>query len=184
MRKDAKGRFIKGQHWRPCKPYWDKDWLYQEYIVKGRSALDIAAQEGCVENNILYWLHKHGIPRRTMREVRSIKYWGASGADNPMWKGGTSSERQNFWNSLDWAWAIKTVYARDKKTCQRCGKKQTRKYGQFHIHHRVTFAEKDLRLNIDNLVLLCVKCHHWVHSKRNKRKEYLGAFQVSLKEVI
>lgn len=166
---------------RNRKPHWDRGWLFTEYVTKSRSARDIAIEENCTENNILFWLHKHKIPSRSMREIRNIKHWGQSGQDNPMWNGGTSSERQTFYNSPDWAWAIKSVYARDRKTCRRCGKKQTKRYGQFHIHHRVSFAEKDLRLNIDNLVLLCVKCHHWAHSRRNRNKEYPGGFQVSMK---
>lgn len=179
--KENKGRFIKGQHWRPRKPHWDKEWLEREYVTNARAASDIANQEGCTENNILFWLHKHGIPRRSMQEIRSIKHWGCSGPENPMWNGGTSSERKTFYNSLDWAWALRRVYARDNKSCQRCGRKQTRPYGQFHVHHRISFAEKDLRINIDNLVLLCVKCHHWVHSKCNTRRSFLGNFQTSMK---
>ena len=26
--------FKKGQHWRNYKPYWNKEWLYNEYIIK------------------------------------------------------------------------------------------------------------------------------------------------------
>lgn len=41
-----------------------------------------------------------------------------------------------------------------------------------------------LRLNLDNLVLLCAPCHYWVHSKANKRKEFLGSFQSTIEEVM
>ena len=194
--RDNKGQFVKGErshpetefkkgeHWRLKKPHWDRVWLFNEYITEQRSAQDIAKAEGCTEAAILFWLRKHNIPRRKMTEIRRIKRWGLSGELNPMWNGGTSTERQTFYNSLDWAWAIKTVYGRDNKSCQRCGKHQTKPYGQFHIHHRITFSERDLRLNIDNLVLLCIKCHHWVHSKRNKSKMFIGSYQVSIKEVM
>jgi ribosomal protein S14 len=175
--------FKEGQHWRHRKPHWDKEWLENEYVTNGRSAKDIADSEGCTENNILFWLRKHSIPCRSMSAIRKEKHWGASGENNPMWNGGTSSERQTFTNSLEWAWAIRKIYGRDNKTCQRCGRKQTKRFRKFHIHHRVSFREKDLRLNIDNLVLLCAKCHHWVHSNKNKNKDYLGAFQVTLKGV-
>ena len=41
---------------------------------------------------------------------------------------------------------------------------------KFNIHHIVSFANKDLRTDPNNLVLLCFKCHKWVHSKANKNK--------------
>ena len=41
-----------------------------------------------------------------------------------------------------------------------------------HVHHIVTFANKKLRADIDNLVLLCAKCHRFVHSKKNNNREY------------
>lgn len=28
-------RFKKGQHWRPRKPIWDKEWLEKEYVANG-----------------------------------------------------------------------------------------------------------------------------------------------------
>ena len=35
--RDSTGRFLKGTHWRPRKPHWDRDWLYEQYVVLGRS---------------------------------------------------------------------------------------------------------------------------------------------------
>ena len=84
--KNKKGQFVKGHHWRKPKPWWDKGWLEKQYIEFERSAADIANDNGVTENTILYWLKKHRIKTRTMREIRANKYWGASGADNPMWK--------------------------------------------------------------------------------------------------
>jgi hypothetical protein len=191
MRND-KGQFIKGirshpetefklgEHWRPNQVFRDKNWLYSEYIEKQRSTGDIAKDFNVKDAAILFWLRKHNIPRRSISEARKIKYWGQLGDNNPMWNGGSSSERQSFCNSLDWAWAIRKIYSRDKKTCQRCGRKQTNRFRNFHIHHRVSFKEKDLRSNLDNLILLCAKCHHWVHSHKNKNRQYIGTFQITL----
>ena len=183
------GQFKKGQHWRPPQDYWQKAWLEVEYLEKGRSAKEIATEQGCTENNILYWLHKHGIPRRTMVDVRKIKHWGLSGsvngmfgrrgADVPSWKGGITPERQGFYASQEWAKAIRFVWKRDKGTCQRCGGKPRGK-GSFHFHHRITFGVRELRANYQNLVLLCRKCHLWVHSRKNTKGELLGAFQATL----
>jgi len=170
--------FKKGQHWRPKKTYWDKDWLENEYAVKERSADDIARQFGITEAAILFWLRKHNILRRDMSYIRSKKYWGLAGKQNGMygrtgennsnWKGGITPDRQEFYISDEWKKACSTVYKRDNAQCQRCGSKDN-----LHVHHIVTFANKELRADIDNLVLLCAKCHRFVHSKKNINKEFI-----------
>lgn len=171
--------FKKGQHWRPKKPYWDKDWLVSEYATKERSANDIASEFGITEAAILFWLRKHNILRREMSNIRSKKHWGLAGEQNGMygrtgenssnWKGGITPERQEFYISDEWKKACSEVYKRDNAQCQRCGNKDN-----LHVHHIVTFANKELRADIDNLVLLCAKCHRFVHSKNNINQEYIG----------
>ena len=171
--------FKKGQHWRPRKPYWDREWLRREYEDNFRSANEIAEQFGITEAAILHWLRKHKIPRRDMSEIRAEKHWGLSGEQNgmygkrgeevPNWKGGVTAERQSFYSTLEWKKARKVVYKRDKSKCQRCGNKS-----DLHIHHIVTFANKELRAETSNLVLLCADCHHWVHSKENTNNDYIG----------
>lgn len=170
--------FKKGQHWRPKKTYWDKDWLENEYAVKERSADDIARQFGITEAAILFWLRKHNIQTRSMTDIRAIKYWGLSGEKNGMygktgikssnWKGGITPERQDFYASQEWKSACAEVYKRDNATCQKCGAKE-----KLHVHHVIGFANKELRADIDNLVLLCAKCHRFVHSKKNINKEFI-----------
>lgn len=169
--------FKKGQHWRPKKPYWDKDWLVSEYATKERSANDIASEFGITEAAILFWLRKHNILRREMSNIRSKKHWGLAGEQNGMygrtgenssnWKGGITPERQEFYISDEWKKACSEVYKRDNAQCQRCGNKDN-----LHVHHIVTFANKELRADINNLVLLCAKCHRFVHSKKNNNREY------------
>jgi len=169
--------FKKGQHWRKPKLYWDKAWLENEYVTLEKSAETIACEQGCHHNNILYFLSKHGIPTRSMSEIRSKKYWrlsgpangmyGRTGEDNPNWKGGVTPERQALYSSQDWAEAVKAVWARDEATCQRCGE-----VGE-HIHHIVSFAVPELRTDADNLILLCRKCHNWVHSRKNTEYDFL-----------
>jgi hypothetical protein len=171
--------FKKGQHWRPKKPYWDKDWLVSEYATKERSANDIASEFGITEAAILFWLRKHNILRREMSNIRSKKHWGLAGEQNgmygrtgensPNWKGGITPERQEFYISDEWKKACSEVYKRDNAQCQRCGNKDN-----LHVHHIVTFANKELRADINNLVLLCAKCHRFVHSKKNINGEFIG----------
>lgn len=190
--RDNKGRFIKGkryspatefkkgEHWRPQKPYWDREWLRREYEDNFRSANEIAEQFGITEMAILYWLRKHKIPRRDMTKIRSKKHWGASGEQNGMygrsgetnsnWNGGITPDRQSFYISRKWKDACSAVYKRDEAQCQRCGIKNE----SLHVHHVVGFENKKLRADIDNLILLCADCHHWVHSNKNTNKEYIG----------
>ncbi len=189
--RNQKGQFTKGHHWRERRPYWDKAWLEREYLDNQRTAPDIAAQFGVTDNNILYFLHKHGIPCRTTTETRAIKHWGSSGpdngmygvtgADNPNWKGGITPERQALYSSHDWARIVIDVWVRDNATCQRCGKQGGQaNHRTVHIHHKASFDEyPELRLELDNVVLLCSKCHGWVHSKKNVNGEWKGGEDVA-----
>jgi hypothetical protein len=193
MERNIKGRFVKGkhyspvtefkkgEHWRSRKPFWDREWLLNEYITLNKPASQIADEQGCKENNILYWLNKHNIPCRDMKEIRKRKYWGLKGEQNgmynkkgsinPNWKGGFTPERQAFYSSLEWKRCIPAVWKRDNATCRNCKTKDNTK--TFAIHHIVSFAVKEKRADIDNLILLCRKCHCWVHSKQNRENRWL-----------
>jgi len=180
--RDNKGQFIKGTHWREAKPYWDKEWLYTEYIINQKTASQIAKEQGCKENNILYFLKKHEIATRSVSEARRIKHWGSYGKTNPMfgrinflnpnWKGGITPDRQALYSSKQWKSIIKKLWKRDKAVCQRCGFK-AKKHGELQAHHIVGFEEKELRCDLSNLVLLCKNCHSFVHSKVNVNREFL-----------
>ena len=182
----VKTEFKKGQHWREEKPFWKKDWLQKEYEIKGRTALHIAQQFNLTENSILFWLRKHKIPTRTMNEIRKRKYWGLSrerngmfgrkGDKNPNWKGGITQERQSFYSSLEWKECIKKVYKKFNGVCAKCGHKKT-KENKLCIHHKVSFKYPDLRKELNNLILLCEQCHHFVHSKANINNEFLITYE-------
>ena len=183
--RNNKGQFKKGTHWRERRPWWDKKWLNNQYTICKRSASDIAKDGNVGETAILYWLVKHDIPRRTMKEIRSHKHWGLSGADNPMWNkygdlnprwlGGITPERQSFYQSQEWKTACSFVWKRDMATCQRCNiEKQESPDIPFHIHHIISFANEELRADTDNLILMCEICHQFIHSKRNINNEYIS----------
>ena len=160
------------------KPYQNKSWLSVEYLLKGRSAKEIAEQFGVDQNNIFHFLKKLKVPSRGMSEIRSIKKWAATGEangmfgrrgeSNPNWKGGCSPERQACYSSNAWINVAKKVRRRDKQRCQKCGERE-----ELEIHHIVSFAVKELRCVASNLVLLCSSCHDFVHSRDNTRKEFL-----------
>lgn len=163
----------------------DPTWLQREYVEKQRSTGEIGRELGMTEANVIFFLRKHGIKRRTMSEARAVKHWGADGEKNPMfgkrgaeapsWKGGVTPERQGFYTSDEWKAVAKTIWKRDRGICQRCHKKAQDDPGHaFHIHHIVSFAVRELRSEASNLVLLCTQCHRWVHSKKNADRLFLG----------
>ena len=177
--------FKPGQHWRPRKPYWDAEWLREEYVTKEQSASEIAERFDITEGAILFWLKKHNIPARSTGEVRAIKHWGLSGEVNgmygvrgeahPNWKGGITPERQACYSSIEWAEASRIVWKRDKGRCTRCGKKASGRH--MHLHHIIPFdVAGPARTDPDNIVLLCAKCHSLAHPRnRNTAGQYVPA---------
>lgn len=108
--------------------------------------------------------------------------FGKKGESHPNWKGGVTPERGEVTNSLEWKSVQQLVYIRDEKTCQRCGHKSNgkcikrgkRNVVDMCIHHIVPFYESEkLRCDLNNLILLCLDCHYWVHSNKNTNKEYI-----------
>lgn len=93
---------------------------------------------------------------------------GKRGSQVPNWKGGITPERQAFYSTAEWKEAVCKVWKRDNATCQRCGVRNEgkRRYA-FDVHHIVSFAFRPLRSEETNLVLLCERCHYWVHSPAN-----------------
>jgi hypothetical protein len=174
------GRFQKGQHWRPRREYWEREWLYEEYITKQRSAENIAAQFSITENAILFWLGKHKIPTRSVSDVRKIKHWGAAGEKNPMfgktgvlnpnWRGGLTPLRQQFYSRPEWKKLVRDVRKRDKY-CRLCSSDE-----KLEIHHIEPFSQAPLLvMDIGNVILLCHKCHKKMQRKENRWRKKLYA---------
>ena len=109
------------------------------------------------------------------RKERKIP--GMQGKSNPMygkrshnWKGGVTPERQRIYATGLWKEIAKTVFERDLWLCQKCGKQNN----NLHTHHKKAWADYiENRFDLDNLVTLCKKCHHWIHSKKNINKEFI-----------
>lgn len=104
---------------------------------------------------------------------------GCKPENHPNYKGGLTPERQSFYSSQEWCEAVKKVWSRDKAICQRCKKhhNEANNRGTFHIHHIISFQIREFRSDINNLVLLCDKCHRWIHSNKNINKEYIKEVQ-------
>lgn len=94
-----------------------------------------------------------------------------SGPLSEKWKGGITSQHAAFYTSREWKRACAETWRRDRGRCRKCGDRPL----SGHVHHiRSWAAAPDLRLERSNLVLLCVECHRWVHSKRNTACEFLA----------
>ena len=102
---------------------------------------------------------------------------GRRGDAHHGWRGGLTPERAVLANTDEWKETVKAVWHRADAKCERCGADHravdNRKEDGFHIHHIQPFDVVHLRCEVSNLVLLCRPCHHFVHSKRNKNREFL-----------
>lgn len=170
------GAFQKNTHWREETKLWNKEWLFEQYIIKQRSMQDIATEMSVSEPAVRHWMYEHDIESRDVSEARKIKYWGASGEANPMWgkrgedspnwRGGFTPDRQKLYASVEWKTAVREVWGRDAGTCQYCKIQKTKNIG-FDIHHIIPYATGVRVADPTNLVLLCIDCHKFIHSKKN-----------------
>ena len=197
--------------------HFDKDWLYEQYVVNNLSTYRIGKLVGRDNKSIYNQLKKFGIPTRKRgdnlskdgkdnymknceenpfkgkkhsdetRQVlsdkgKSPKPWlrgsnngmyGRKGKLNPNYKDGSSAERQRLYASSEWKELVRQVFKRDNYLCQKC--EEPHQYGNpLHSHHLKSWANNpDDRMDIDNLVTLCKKCHDFVHSKKNINKDFI-----------
>lgn len=168
-----------GEHWRPRRAHWDREWMRERYEDRNMSASAIGSEAGLSIPAVYHWLKKHGIKRRNTSEVRAVKKWGASGDRNPMfgkrgtlhpnWRGGTTPLRQRVYSSSQWQTVSRKIRERDKH-CKLCGEDKLR----CEIHHidRVVDAPH-LILVEDNLILLCERCHSKITGKEKQWKPKL-----------
>lgn len=143
-------------HYRPKAIYHDPDWLRTEYVVKVRSVDEIAAQFGINQSTVIKAMKRAGIERRSLSESLLMR-GSVSRERNPAWKGGVAE-----WDyAPDWKRICKAIKDRDQWTCQHCGERRKRWGVHLHVHH---VDGNKLNNEPANLVSLCAKCHHRVHS--------------------
>ena len=100
--------------------------------------------------------------------------YGVTGPRNPNWRGGVSPERQRVYASSVWKAVRRAVIARDCATCLRCGVVPSGAKS-LHLHHVESWEiAPDRRLDPDNIVTMCRKCHEWIHGKANIDVEWLA----------
>ncbi len=99
---------------------------------------------------------------------------GRHGKDHPSWKGGITPERQAFYQTPEWRKASRAAWKRDGGFCQRCERHcDDDEELSFDLHHIVGFECVELRAEVSNLVLLCEKCHYWVHGSENVNRDFI-----------
>lgn len=84
------------------------------------------------------------------------------GVDCPRYKDGKVAERRGERFSARYKQWRYDVFARDRFTCQKCGDSRG---GNLQAHHIKSFAEyPELRLQIENGMTLCDRCHKAEHA--------------------
>lgn len=68
------------------------------------------------------------------------------------------NQNKSFYNSKPWKSMRLFIYQRERGCCQKCGRFVFGKHAQ--VHHVVTIKQNPLlKLEPNNLMLLCPKCH-------------------------
>ena len=60
----------------------NKEWLYQKYVIEKKSCFEIGNLLNCCSGTIDYWLYKHNISLRTVKEANKNLF--KSNINNPM----------------------------------------------------------------------------------------------------
>lgn len=87
-------------------------------------------------------------------------------------------ESQRFYNSRAWQRVRTLVLIRDYYLCQECLKQKIIKVYNV-VHHIVPLKEnKELSLDIDNLICLCHECHNRIENEGNTRQLNINIIEV------
>lgn len=82
------------------------------------------------------------------------------------------SKNKPFYRSPEWQRMREYIYERDGGCCKECGRFVFGR--QAHIHHIVPISENpSLKLDPNNLILLCESCHKKVEEGSRKWEERL-----------
>lgn len=86
-------------------------------------------------------------------------------------------ENKSFYRSKPWKEVADFVYEREGGRCQRCGRFI---YGRnAHRHHRVPIkVNPNMKLDPNNILLLCPKCHVIEENKENQKAVFPSYFEI------
>ena len=102
--------------------------------------------------------------------IKKNGYWYL-GKNHWNWKGGITPEITKFYHSIECRRWRKSIYMRDKWICQHCGYNGWSWSGRkLHAHHIKSLRQyPELKLDINNGITLCDKCHASLHCNRKAK---------------
>ncbi len=119
-----------------------------------------------VKKKISEYAKKRGTQHMHTKEAREKQRKSISKQGHWNWQGGITKESKSIRNSFEYKQWRTSVYERDNYTCQKCFVRGT----TLNAHHIKSFSRhNDLRLNIENGITLCIKCHKETDSYGGKK---------------
>lgn len=98
----------------------------------------------------------------------------------------TDIKEQRFYSKSNREWSItrEAVINRDHGLCMICDSNNKEGYVE-EVHHIVELKEDwSRRLDMNNLICLCKRCHFYVHKKYNRDEKCKKEMQNKLKQLI
>lgn len=85
------------------------------------------------------------------------------------------SKNKSFYNSSAWQQVRSYVYERERGLCQRC---KMFVFGRrAHVHHVIPISvDETLKLEVNNLKLLCPECHMIEENEENEKNIFPNYF--------
>lgn len=165
---------------------YSQEFVEQKFIEKGYILLTKNYKNVDQKLQFICSGHKeYGVQITTFYNVlnstnncKECRYAMQSGKLHYNWKGGISSEREQFKISKEYKNWRESVFMRDDYTCQCCGEKGT----YLEAHHLHPYSDyPELRTDINNGITLCNKCHsvnlkgsfHNIYTQYNNTPEQL-----------
>jgi len=143
---------------------------------KGRIALWVTDNgqlfcKRCAQRYRNGWLKNHGTSRKEIHFQRSKKLKAAGWKERVFASWKDTPEQAAIRRSPEYQEWRKIVLERDSYTCQHCEATG----GKLVVHHIKTFKmNPELRLEPDNGIVLCNKCHEKLHLSRMKKPRILS----------
>jgi transposase len=147
----------------------------KEAYDSGTSLAALARRYRVGTSTIKRYLLGLGVKLRTQSEqaridcrqtaFRIARSAAAQGIPVEQWRDFSSHWRIRAENRPEYKMLRKSVYSRDKFTCQECGKRG----GRLQLHHIVPVKNRgELMLELQNCITLCGPCHH-----KTQQREHL-----------
>lgn len=78
----------------------------------------------------------------------------------------------DFYNSSEWKAIRNQKFIEARGLCERCEKRGIIKKGK-EVHHKIPIEQRpDLRLDMNNLELLCSDCHNNAHGRESSLQKF------------